>query len=68
MATYLVQFYKAGAPQNAPGQSLFESDDFGAAGKAYDDASQKYGPGWIILWNQKSRTKLQTKQVLKAPK
>jgi hypothetical protein len=68
METYIVQFYKAGGPANAVGQPVFASNDFGAATKAYDEAPQKFGPGWIILWNQKNRMKLQTKQVLKAPK
>ena len=68
METYVVQFYKAGGPQNATGQPVFASNDFGSATKAYDEASSKYGPGWIILWNQKNRMKLQSKQVLKAPK
>jgi hypothetical protein len=67
METYLVQFYQAGSPQNATGQSLFASNDFGSASKAYDDAAHKYGPGWIILWNQKTRMKLQSKQVLRKP-
>jgi hypothetical protein len=66
METYLVQFYKAGLPQNAPGQSLFASNDFAAAGQAYDKASREVGTGWLILWNQKTRMKLQSKQIIRA--
>jgi Tfp pilus assembly protein FimT len=68
METYLVQFYKAGGAPSATGQTVFASNDFGAATKAYDESPSKVGPGWVVLWNQKSRMKLQTKQILKAPK
>jgi hypothetical protein len=53
--------------QNAPGQPVFESDNFGVVGKAYDNVAHKYGSGWIILWSQKNRVKLADKQILKAP-
>ncbi|MBL8806625.1 MAG: hypothetical protein JNN22_07250 [Rhodospirillales bacterium] len=66
METYLVQFYKAGLPQNAPGQSVFASNEFAAAAQAYDRAARDSGPGWLILWNQKTRMKLQSKQILRS--
>jgi hypothetical protein len=66
METYLVQFYKAGLPQNAPGAPVFAGNDFSTAAQAYDKASREMGPGWVILWNQKTRMKLQSKQILRA--
>ena len=66
METYLVQFYKAGLPQNAPGAPVFAGNDFSTAAQAYDKASREMGPGWLILWNQKTRMKLQSKQILRA--
>ena len=51
--------YPAGAP-------VFAGNDFSTAAQAYDKASREMGPGWIILWNQKTRMKLQSKQILRA--
>jgi hypothetical protein len=64
--TYLVQFYPPNAGANGAGKPVFASNDFAAAA-AYDKASSEHGPGWLVLWNQRSRLKLQQKQLLCAP-
>lgn len=65
--TYLVQFYPPNGGPNAPGKPVFASNDFAAAAAAYDKAASEHGPGWLVLWNQRSRLKLQQKQLLRAP-
>jgi hypothetical protein len=65
--TYLVQFYPPNAGANGAGKPVFASNDFAAAAAAYDKAASEHGPGWLVLWNQKSRLKLQQKQLLRAP-
>ncbi|MFN8758585.1 MAG: hypothetical protein ACK5XA_07250 [Tagaea sp.] len=65
--TYLVHFYPPTTGAADSSRAMFASDDFTAAAAAYDKAAGEHGPGWLVLWNQRSRLKLQQKQLFHAP-